>query len=391
MKFVLQGLRDETHTNELNALFEIPAVQSALFSVAFVNESGVTEIEERIKEYSKKTTVFAGIRNNITSYQGLKRLHEIIGENLYIFDTGSRTVLFHPKFYLVIGNLEAKLMVGSANLTLGGLNNNIEASVIAELDLSDEDDKVFVDEITELISGLPAEYPSHVTKVKSIKEIDELLASGRIVDETQLPPVIPMNLAPEVISDTIPRIKLKVKPIRAKLTKALLEGQPKAKVKAKQKAEVIPAATLNIGSLYELVWESKPLTRRDLTIPDDKVTHSTGSMNLDKGLLSEEIDHRHYFRDEVFSGLTWTRRSATVEETSAKFEVVLKGVSFGEFDLAIRHTHTKTSKAYKQHNAMTRLSWGPVKTKIARPDLIDRALRVYRNRVDRNKYLVEID
>lgn len=391
IKFVLQGLTTETHKNELNALFEMPAVQSVLFSVAFVNESGVLEIEEKLKEYSSKTTIFAGIRNNITSYQGLKRLHSIIGDNLYIFDTGTRNVLFHPKFYLVVGNIEARLMIGSANLTLGGLNNNVEASVVVDFNLSDDEDNAFVDQIVKIMSALSGEYPSHVTRVKSSKEIEELFYSGRLVDENQLPPVTPTNLAPEVNSDTIPRIKLKVNPIRSKLTKTLLTATPKSKTKAKSKTEPLPISVLNIGALYELVWESKPLTRRDLTIPDVTGTHPTGSINLDKGLLSEEIDHRNYFRDTIFSGLIWSKRNSTVDEAFAKFQIVLKGVSFGEYDLAIRHTNSITSKAYKQKNAMTRLSWGPAKALIARPDLIDRALRLYKNRIDPKKFLVEID
>lgn len=391
MKFILQGLTEQTHINEINALFEITAVQLALFSVAFVSESGVVEIEERIKEYSSKTTVFAGVRNNITSYQGLKRLHSIIGNNLYIFDTGTRNVLFHPKFYLVRGNMEAKLMVGSANLTLGGLNNNVEASIVLDLDLSDADDKAFVDRVVDIMSVLPTEYPSHVTKVKSIREIEELLSSGRIVDENQLPQVIPMALAPDVNSDTIPRIKLKVKPVRSKLTKNILTAPPKPKVKAKTETEPLPAGAIDIEAFFELVWESKPLARRDLTIPDETRTHQTGSMSLDKGLLSEEIDHRHYFRDVIFSGLKWTKHRPTVDEAFAKFKIVRKGISFGEFDLAIHHSHSTTSKTYRQRNAMTRLLWGSARSIIARPDLIDRTLRLYQNRVNRNKFLIEID
>lgn len=152
--------------------------------------------------------------------------------------------------------------------------------------------------------------------------------------------------------------------------------------------KLVPAT---VGIELELVWESKPLTRRDLTIPDATGTHATGSVNLDKGLLPDDVDHRHYFRDDVFPHLSWATRSKTVDEAFAKFQLVMKGISYGEFDLAIRHTTSTTSKAYKQRNAMTRLSWGPVREYVARPDLIGRTLALYRDKVDPSRFVLEID
>ena len=145
------------------------------------------------------------------------------------------------------------------------------------------------------------------------------------------------------------------------------------------------------GVQLELVWESKPLTRRDLTIPDADGTHATGSMNLDKGLLPEEVDHRHYFRDDVFPILTWTHSGPTVDEAFAKFQLVLKNINYGEFDLRLGHTTSTTSRAYLQKNAMTRLSWGPMRQYIAQPNLIGRTLKLYRDRADPTRFVLEID
>lgn len=103
------------------------------------------------------------------------------------------------------------------------------------------------------------------------------------------------------------------------------------------------------------------------------------------------LDHRHYFRDDVFPHLTWAARSATVDEAFTKFQLVLKGISYGEFDLAIRHTNSTTSESYKQRNAMTRLSWGPMREYVASPDLIGRTLALYRDKVDPARFVLEID
>lgn len=141
---------------------------------------------------------------------------------------------------------------------------------------------------------------------------------------------------------------------------------------------------------FELVWESKPLARRDLTIPEAVGSNQTGSLNLDKGLLAEEIDHRHYFRDEVFSELNWTHRSGTVDEAIASFTLILEDRNHGDFELAVRHTTSTTSRSYEQRNAMTRLSWGSARQYIADARWIDRNLELYRSTIDPTRFILRI-
>jgi hypothetical protein len=69
----------------------------------------------------------------------------------------------------------------------------------------------------------------------------------------------------------------------------------------------------------------------------------------------------------------------------------LKGISYGDFDLRIAHTMGTTSTSYLQRNAMTRLSWGPMRNLVARPDLIGRSLRLYRDEADATRFVLEID
>jgi HKD family nuclease len=395
-EFVLQGFTERTHVDVIRELFEVQNIERVLVSVAFVSESGVEKIEAQLKAHAAKVIVFAGIRNDITSYQGLKRLVDIAGSSIYVVDTGSRNVVFHPKLYLVRGKAKARLSVGSANLTLGGLNNNIEAGMALEFDLSDPSDKAIVDRIETQLLALPTEYPSHIKRIQTAAELDELLASGRVVDEMATPPPRPSTSAGlGGATDVVPRIKLKVAPLRRALAKANAAAKkpqvPKVAPQAKIGAPAPKPVPSTVGVEFELVWESKPLEERDLQIPKGKNTNKTGSINLDKGLMPETVDHRPYFRNNVFSALTWTQRSATVDEAFAKFQLVLKGISYGEFDLAIRHTTSTTSAAYLQNNAMTRLSWGPMREYIARPDLIGRTLALYRDKVDPTRFVLEID
>lgn len=393
--FILQGVTPRTHAQAVRELFDVPDIKKVILSVAFVSESGVQQIEAALRQHAARVTVFAGVRNDITSHQGLALLHDI-GVKLYTVDTGSRAVIFHPKLYLVRGKTNARFVVGSANLTLGGLNNNIEAGMMIDFTLANAEDKAVVDEIEAQLTALPADYPEHVVRIGSVADLDVLLASGRLVDEMAVSPPRPTTSATGMGGgDSVPRMKLKVAPLRRALAKAKAAPKkpklPKAPTGVKAGVAAPKPVPATVGIEFELVWESKPLTRRDLTIPDAKGTHATGSVNLDKGLLPEDVDHRHYFRDDVFPHLVWATRSKTVDESFAKFQLVMKGISYGEFDLAIRHTTSTASEAYKQRNAMTRLSWGPMREYVARPDLIGRTLALYRDKVDPTRFVLEVD
>lgn len=394
-EFILQGFTMRTHGDAIRDLFDIADIQRVILSVAFISESGVRQLEAKLAQHVACTTVFAGIRNDITSHQGLTALLPL-AHALYVVDTGSRQLLFHPKLYLVRGADSARLVIGSANLTLGGLNNNIEAGMLLDFDLAEPTDKATVEAIEAEFDKLAVDFAANVISVQNQEVIDGLLASGRVTDEMAMAPPRPSGASGAVgNSDHIPRIKLKVTPLRRALKRAKVAAKPK-KVKApKQAAAAAPAprpAPKATGVEYELVWESKPLTLRDLNIPDGENTNKTGSMNLDKGLLPEEIDHRHYFREDIFNDLHWnpTNRKTT-EESYAKFHLMIKGISYGEFDLRIGHTIGTDSKAYRQKNAMTRLSWGPIKAYLENHDLEERTLSLYRDSADHSRFIIEID
>lgn len=395
-EFILQGFTPKTHKDAIAGLFEVEDVQRVILSVAFVNSGGVGLIEAQLARHRGKTTAFIGIRNDITSLQAAKRLLGL-GVTLYVVDTGSRRVIYHPKIYFVRGQNETRLIVGSANLTPGGLNNNIEAGVAAVCDMGDRADRLLVESIEQVFDAQPAEYPENILPIATAAELDALHAKGLLVDEATAAPPRPAASGSSTANDTVPRIRLKVAPITAALAtakkKAAKKAVPAKKAAVKKAAPAPAAAPAAVGVSFEHVWESKALTRRDLGVPlPGRNTHSTGSINLDKGLLPDDVDHRHYFRDEVFDSLAWAAsRSPQVDEAYAKFQLVVKGVSYGEFDLRIAHSTSVTSTTYLQRNATTRLSWGPMRDFVARPDLIGRSLALYRDRADPTRFVLEID
>lgn len=355
LELLLQGVTEETHAQALQRLLARPGIERVVMSVAFVSEGGVRMAEAALRPHAAVTQAFAGVRNDVTSYQGLVRLHALLGAGLHTVDTGRRRVVYHPKLVLARAGRWTGLLVGSANLTGGGMHDNIEAGVLLELENGE------ADALEARLLGLPAEFPENVRAVGGVGDLDRLLAEGLVIDE--------------------------------RVRRANEAGRPETGERVPPMRLRTPARPMRrrVAARLELVWESKPLTRRDLTIPGAEGTHATGSMNLDKGLLDADVDHRHYFRDEVFAGLSWRPRTGTVEEAVARVALRLKGVDAGIFEVAISHTTSTASAAYRQRNAMTRLRWGAMRDWIAREDLIGRTLSLYRVADGGAGFRIEID
>ena len=392
-QFLFQGFTPQTHVEAVRELLDLPNIQKVLISVAFVNRNGVALIEQKLRATSAVTTVFAGIRNDITSSQGLKLLLET-GLTLQTVDTGARGTLFHPKIYLARNAHHARLIIGSANLTLGGMNNNIEAGLVLHCDLADGADKALVNSIENQFDAILTTFPDHIQHIHTAAELDEMQRQGRVIDEFLAVPSRSGSAAKSTSSDGLKRIRLAVQPLAPTFRRP---RPPTVAHVANTNTSPTPPTTqqltATIGVEFETVWVSKALKERDLTIPSGDNTNATGSINLDKGQLPQDVDHRHYFRDEVFQDLVWrpSARTATVEEATATFQLVVKGVSYGEFPLVVHHTISTNTRAYTQKNAMTRLSWGAMKEYVAKQELLERTLTLYRDKVDLTRFTIEID
>ena len=375
-RLILQGFRPETHLDALQQLLRAPAIERVIISVAYLNLGGIELVADDLTALAERVSVFAGIRNGITSEQGLNRLLTA-GVELFVVDTGARGVIYHPKLYLGRSASEASLLVGSANLTMGGLNNNIEAGVEITLDLTRPADQDLQQTTEAQFDTLPGAYPQNVIAVTTAGEIEDLLASGRLADEQVISPTRIMD-SEHPLADDVPQIRLAVQPRRA----PVMMSAPPTPLPARERAPL---------EGWERVWQSKALTERDLEIPTGATTHRTGSINLDKGLLPETTDHRHYFRDTVFNALEWVPGRQGVEEAVARFQLVVKGVTLGDADLTIAHSTSTTNTTYRQRNAMTRLRWGRMRQHVANRNLLQRSLTLFRNRADPMRFLIEID
>jgi HKD family nuclease len=383
-KFILQGFTPQNHVSAFADVVQIDAVEVVLISVAFVSSAGVQLISEHIRPHSSKTTVFAGIRNGITSAQGIKELLDL-GVALKTVDTGSTRVVFHPKLYYARGSRAARLLVGSANLTTGGLNNNIEASISLDLDISSDADRKMAQSIEKEFHELQGKYATNIRSVPVSTRLATLLSDPRLVDERVAPAMsISRLFGGSGALEPVPLIKLATKRI-ASTTKKTISSIPPI-------AAAPTPAPLPLTPSYELMWTTTELAERDLNIPKGKTTNATGSINLDKGAMEDGFDFRKYFREEVFDKLDWSELDKkNIETSQAHFHLIVEGIDCGEFILTVRHSVKLPEKSAKQNQPHTRISWGSAKPYVAKPALIGRTLRLSRATYDPTRFLIDID
>lgn len=372
--FLLQGVTPDNHLNSLKWLLSLPDPETIVLSTAYMTKAGLSTLRDAIEPVATSTTLFAGIRNGITSAQALSLSMEM-GCRTYTVDTGSRNVVFHPKVYYARNKKEARIIVGSCNLTVGGLISNVEASLSLTLELYD--DSGLASNIECMYQHLVSEYTDHVSLVSNVADIKRFFDSGRVVDEMADPVPDPtMPTAPEI--DVLSRMPLKTQmpPVyRRRITWS------------REDTELLGSADTHSRS--KLVWQSNPLTRRDLNIPTGLVTNPTGSMLFSKGAM-EGIDQRHYFRDDVFSDLPWRidPQLRHYERVKERFRIIIRNVDHGVFNLQLSHNTRVDTKAYNQGNSMTQLHWGEVRWLIAKDDLLGRTMYLYH---ETDQFTLEID
>ena len=391
LSFILQAVTTANHAESIRTLLALAKPTQILVSVAFARTTGLEAIQESIKPLAAKTKFFVGIRNGITSIQAIKQLLAL-KLDLYAVDTGSRQIIFHPKLYLAANSSNAIAIVGSANMTFSGLHNNIEVSTRMALDFAKNPaDKTYVDTVVSAFDTMLAKHPKHVFKIKDEKHATQLFEEGRLADETVVVAPTSGSSVRKGDRDDLTPMRL----TRVSRPRVLSPATAPAKAAIPEKtvaAKKTPKSVKPIVGTKYRVWESKPLSRRDLTIPTGANTNPTGSMGFKKGLY-DDIDQRHYFYDDVFSDLTWVpdRPGSKKLQTWARFELVIKNISYGIFELVVSHDTNTKSASYKQSNMMTHLHWGAARTLIAKEDLLDRNLYLYRKDGNPPEFMIEID
>ena len=109
-------------------------------AIAFVKRSGTRHVARALADFARAghVEIIVGIDHQGTSVEGLQDLLEAVSPRGRVVIFHNRLPFtFHPKIYLFKSSVAAEVMIGSGNLTEGGLFTNYEAALRLSLDLSD--------------------------------------------------------------------------------------------------------------------------------------------------------------------------------------------------------------------------------------------------------------
>ena len=383
--FLGQGFEAESKNsvgNTIIRLFKETKFSSFTGISAFASEAGVVGLSECIEsgaDFFETLNLIVGIDQEGTSKKALKEIDEL-GINSYLFYQ-KESPIFHPKIYLFEGENDTTLIVGSSNLTARGLFGNIESSLMVEFKNDNPDG------------------------IKLLKELKDYYKTLFDFTDPNLFKISPDIINQFVNEGIVPTRKVwKKKHKKDTSEKAPQEGTyleiPKRKTvkipsnfKGRYKSNKAVSkliSELEIEKNFELknkednqlVWRSGTLTERTLNIPTGKTTNATGSMGLTKGAL-KNIDHRHHFRDVVFSDLDWefdtVPSKSHIERANVNIKIVILGVEYGNYNLKLSHNTRTDITSYIQRNSMTQLSWGDAKSLVGQKELIGKTASLYQN------------
>lgn len=153
--------------------------------VAFAKNSGVLRIKnalERFRERGGKVNVYVGVDLGGTSYEALTTLL-INTDSLHVVHC-EKGQTFHTKIYQFLGDNKGLIVVGSHNLTGGGLWTNFENSVHIPININEvsENEREILSELDNYIGRLMSLNDS-LMPIMSQENIEKLLQNGYIFKE----------------------------------------------------------------------------------------------------------------------------------------------------------------------------------------------------------------
>ncbi len=165
--------------------------QSFRAVVAFLKRSGLVHVAAPLDEFlsqGAEVVISVGIDHDGTSLEGLQDLWRSMngrGE-LYVFKEGQGGQLrtFHPKAYVFERPDRALALIGSGNLTAGGLFANHELTVFVDLDLDDPDSQVFYRTLRDAVDGWQS--PSPACLPVDARLLRALYESGALLPESTI-------------------------------------------------------------------------------------------------------------------------------------------------------------------------------------------------------------
>jgi HKD family nuclease len=350
-KVVFQGVEADVFTREIiEEIITLTHAEKIVICSAFVQQTGVEDLSEALSKCFCPPDVYIGINNGITSFESIVSL---LRRKCTVFsvDTGITGAIFHPKVFCSYNKFQAKVLVGSSNLTFSGLNNNIECGLFLDLDMRDPGDKAVIENIITGIENLRYTYPKSIIHINSDEKLLGLWDAKLLETE-----IVSREKSRRGEGENGPKMALPLRKPRLIKEKILppdfedrAEKMPEQEVQA-GKNEIVQVHRQH-------VWTKKNLSDTDAQIPKTPTSNPKGCISLTKsgfiGPNGQLINQTKYFRYDVFGDLEWKyNKSKDRDEAFANFELIIGGESKGKRTLMISH---KASREADQNNYTTAL------------------------------------
>jgi hypothetical protein len=343
--------------------------------VAWAKRSGLSRVRgqlEAIRSRPGTTRVIVGIDEGGATRQGLDLAREIFS-SVYVFhDSSWRT--FHPKIYLAYGADRAQLLVGSNNLTAGGVYFNYEAALQCKIELPADEllltqvqtfiDKLLADSSIcfELTDDLYAELTNNplyrVRDEDAIKPKSSEKEADVPEDVDSTPPEADSASGSASVFGTSSQPKRSDPSPRgaAGPTGKATPGTGPAAASTVPQPTITPPPPMQSATVIKR-WFKK-LSASDARHPPSTSSHVTGVLRLVQA--RHPINQTNYFRDDFFVLLAWTgvqRPRGLFEETTVAFRVIVDGTDYGVRNLRVDHAPWREAG---QGNHTTVLHWDDV-------------------------------
>jgi len=169
--------------NRLIGLLDSQDYRTLNIAVAFAKNSGVLRIKDAIERFRKrggKVNVCVGVDLGGTSYEALTALLLHTDSLSVVHSEKGQT--FHAKIYQFLGNDKGLIVVGSHNLTGGGLWTNFESSVLIPVSGASDNELKLQKELDDYFRKLTSLKNSFMS-IGTQNDIDKLFQNGYISKE----------------------------------------------------------------------------------------------------------------------------------------------------------------------------------------------------------------
>jgi len=201
--------------------------------------SGVRHIERALRRFAARSRVVlaVGVDCQGSSLEGLSALLDALsgrGEIWVFHNEGDST--FHPKLYLFRSFTAAEVVVGSGNLTSGGLFTNYEVSLALSLEVAGAQDAQLLHSIEHALAAWATESQGTARRLDT-RLLEELARQHYVVIESQQPTEPdPETPRPRIVA------RRQVPPLFARVSVQAAPGIRGGRRRPAPPLEVVPAA-----------------------------------------------------------------------------------------------------------------------------------------------------